>query len=193
MTTSQISENDAMRRKTFGGLELSVIDEYDADTQYIYNEVFVSQIYHHPEMRVRDRPTIMDVGANIGIYTIWAQRRYRPAGDLLLRGQPADVRLPGGQRRAPGRPQGHPDLRGQLRHREPQRSEARAAPVHQHIRDQHPARPRRGELDRAGVRRPAAGRSRGHQLDRVGRDEVRTGSRLSTSSRSTSRATSWRC
>jgi FkbM family methyltransferase len=77
-----------MRRKTFGGLELAVIDDYDADTQYIYDEVFVSQIYHHPEMRIAHRPTIMDVGANIGIYAIWAQRRYQPAAIYCYEASP---------------------------------------------------------------------------------------------------------
>ena len=86
--TAQISVNDAMKRKTFGGLELAVIDDYDADTQYIYDEVFVSQIYHHPEMKIAHRPTIMDVGANIEIYTIWAQRRYQPAAIYCYEASP---------------------------------------------------------------------------------------------------------
>jgi FkbM family methyltransferase len=80
-----------MRRKTFGALELSVIDEYDADTQYIYDEVFGSQIYHHPEMKISDRPTIMDVGANIGIYAIWAHRRYRPAAICCYEASPRTI------------------------------------------------------------------------------------------------------
>jgi FkbM family methyltransferase len=67
-----------MRRATIGSLDLAVIDENDADTQFLYDEAFVSQIYHHREMRIPDNPTIMDVGANIGVYSIWAHRRYRP-------------------------------------------------------------------------------------------------------------------
>jgi FkbM family methyltransferase len=67
-----------MRRITLGELDLSVIDDNDADTKYIYDEVFGSQIYAHRKMRIPKNPTIMDVGANIGIYTIWAQRQYRP-------------------------------------------------------------------------------------------------------------------
>jgi FkbM family methyltransferase len=66
-----------MRRATIGTLDLSVIDEHDSDTQFLYDETFVSQIYHHKDMRIPDRPTIMDVGANVGIYSIWAHRRYR--------------------------------------------------------------------------------------------------------------------
>lgn len=67
-----------MRRKTYGGMELSVIDRDDADTDFIYSEVFLSQIYYHPEMKIRRYPVVMDVGANIGIYSIWAHRRYQP-------------------------------------------------------------------------------------------------------------------
>jgi len=66
-----------MRRATIGTLDLSVIDEQDSDTQFLYDETFVSQIYHHKDMQIPDRATIMDVGANVGIYSIWAHRRYR--------------------------------------------------------------------------------------------------------------------
>lgn len=67
-----------MQRMTFGGLELSVIDPHERDTKYIYDEIFISQIYYHPEMRIPKHPVIMDVGSNIGIYAVWAHRRYQP-------------------------------------------------------------------------------------------------------------------
>ena len=67
-----------MRRITIGALDLSVIDDNDADTKYIYDEIFSSQIYHHPEMRIPKSPVIMDVGANIGLYSLWAHRQYQP-------------------------------------------------------------------------------------------------------------------
>ena len=46
----------------------AVIDPHERDTRYIYDEIFVSQIYYHPEMRIPKHPVIMDVGANIGLY-----------------------------------------------------------------------------------------------------------------------------
>src|SRR5215831_18182195 len=67
-----------MRRITLCDLDVAAIDRDDGDVRYIYDEVFGAQIYHHPEMRVPERPTIVDVGANIGLYALWAQRRYRP-------------------------------------------------------------------------------------------------------------------
>lgn len=67
-----------MQRMTFGGLDLCVIDPHERDTRYIYDEIFVNQIYYHPEMRVPKHPAVMDVGANIGLYAVWAHRRYQP-------------------------------------------------------------------------------------------------------------------
>src|SRR6478672_5015759 len=67
-----------MQRMTFDGLELSVIDPHERDTKYIYDEIFVNQIYYRPEMRIPKHPIIMDVGSNIGIYAVWAHRRYQP-------------------------------------------------------------------------------------------------------------------
>lgn len=67
-----------MQRLTLGGVDLCVIDPHERDTRYIYDEIFVSQIYYHPEMRIPKFPVVMDVGANIGIYCIWAHRRYQP-------------------------------------------------------------------------------------------------------------------
>lgn len=67
-----------MQRMSFGGMEISVIDPHERDTKYIYDEIFVSQIYYHPEMRIPKHPVVMDVGANIGLYCVWAHRRYQP-------------------------------------------------------------------------------------------------------------------
>ena len=67
-----------MQRMKFGALDLSVIDPHERDTRYIYDEIFVAQIYYHREMRMPRHPVIMDVGANIGIFGVWAHHRYQP-------------------------------------------------------------------------------------------------------------------
>ena len=67
-----------MRHMTLGTLDLSVIDNNDADTKYIYDEVFGAQIYDCSHFRIPKNPTIMDVGANIGLYTLWAHQKYQP-------------------------------------------------------------------------------------------------------------------
>jgi len=69
---------NCMQRMTFGGLDLCVIDPHERDTRYIYDEIFVNQIYYHQEMRVPKHPAVMDVGANIGLYAVWAHRQYQP-------------------------------------------------------------------------------------------------------------------
>ncbi len=56
-----------MRRMTLGALDLSVIDDNEADTKYIYDQVFGSRINHHRNLRIPNNPTIMEVGPNHGI------------------------------------------------------------------------------------------------------------------------------
>jgi FkbM family methyltransferase len=67
-----------MQRLTLGGLDLRVVDRHEQDTRYIYDEIFVNQVYYHAEMRLPKHPVVMDVGANIGLYCVWAHRRYQP-------------------------------------------------------------------------------------------------------------------
>jgi FkbM family methyltransferase len=67
-----------MQRMTFGDLDVSVIDPHVRDTQYIYDEIFVAEIYRHPQMRIAPGATLFNVGANIGLFDLWAHRAYRP-------------------------------------------------------------------------------------------------------------------
>jgi FkbM family methyltransferase len=67
-----------MQRMTFGDLDLSVIDPHVRDTQYIYDEIFVAGIYRHPKMKIAPGAVLMNVGANIGLFDLWAHREYRP-------------------------------------------------------------------------------------------------------------------
>ena len=72
----------AMKRMRLGDLDISHHDVHEHDPQYIYDEIFVGNCYDHPHMRLPARPVIMDVGANVGFYSIWAARKYQPR--LLL-------------------------------------------------------------------------------------------------------------
>lgn len=78
-----------MRHLTLGGLDLAVIDPNERDTRYIYDEVFINQIYYHPEMRLPRHPVVMDVGANIGLFAVWAARRYQPKAIHCYEASPA--------------------------------------------------------------------------------------------------------
>lgn len=81
-----------MRRLTLGELELSVIDPNARDTEYIYDEIFGQEIYAHDRFDIRPGATILDVGANIGLYSIWAARRYRAAEIVAYEASPDTVR-----------------------------------------------------------------------------------------------------
>lgn len=67
-----------MQRMKFGDLDLSVIDPHERDTQYIYDEIFVERQYDHPSFKLPAASTIFDVGANIGLFCIWAHQVHRP-------------------------------------------------------------------------------------------------------------------
>jgi FkbM family methyltransferase len=67
-----------MRRLKTGDLDLSIFDPFERDIQYIYDEIFVGNAYDHPKIKLAERPVIIDVGANVGLFTIWAARKYNP-------------------------------------------------------------------------------------------------------------------
>ena len=76
------------RRLQLGDLDLSIIDPFERDVEYIYNEIFRDRAYYHPRIELPDRPTIIDVGGNIGLFTIWAARNYRPRTILSYEASP---------------------------------------------------------------------------------------------------------
>lgn len=80
-----------MSHLQLGELDLSVIDPHARDTQYIYDEIFEQQIYAHDDFDIGADATIMDVGANIGLYSIWAARRYEAARILAYEASPTTV------------------------------------------------------------------------------------------------------
>src|SRR2546423_14913995 len=76
------------QRLRLGDLDLSVIDPFERTTQYIYDEIFVGGTYDHPQIKLAERPTIIDVGANIGLFTIWAARKHNPRTILAYEASP---------------------------------------------------------------------------------------------------------
>ena len=78
-----------MRRLRLGDLELSHHDVFERDIEYIYNEIFPGAAYDHPHIKLPERPTIIDVGANVGLYSIWAARKYRPRTILAFEASPS--------------------------------------------------------------------------------------------------------
>ena len=78
----------AMKRLRLGDLDISHSDVFERDIEYIYDEIFVGNCYDHPHLKLSDRPVIMDVGGNVGFYSIWAAQKYRPRTLLAYEASP---------------------------------------------------------------------------------------------------------
>lgn len=77
------------RRLRLGDLDLCHRDVFERDIEYIYNEIFPGGAYDHPRIKLPERPTIIDVGANVGLYSIWAARKYEPRTILAFEASPS--------------------------------------------------------------------------------------------------------
>ena len=75
-------------RVQVGGLDLDVTDPLERTTKYIYDEIFEGRTYAHPNVKLPEHATIIDVGANIGLFAIWAAREYRPKTILAYEASP---------------------------------------------------------------------------------------------------------
>jgi FkbM family methyltransferase len=76
-------------RVQVGGLDLDVTDPHERTTQYIYDEIFDGRTYAHPMIKLPQNATIIDVGANIGLFAIWAAREHRPKSILAYEASPS--------------------------------------------------------------------------------------------------------
>lgn len=77
---------------TFGDLDIAVIDPLRRDTHPIYDEIFVWEAYANSNFHIPPGSTILDVGGNIGLFSIWAHRRYRPADLYVYEASPDTYR-----------------------------------------------------------------------------------------------------
>ena len=78
-----------MRRLRLGDLDIATRDVFDHDPKYVYDEIFVGAAYDHPKIRLPEQAVIMDVGANVGFYSIWAARKYRPRAIFAYEASPS--------------------------------------------------------------------------------------------------------
>ena len=83
---------EPMRRMRLGELDLSVIDPFDRDSQYIYDEIFVGRTYAHPKIVLPERAAIIDVGANIGLCSLWMAQTHHPRTILAYEASPTTHR-----------------------------------------------------------------------------------------------------
>ncbi len=79
---------EPMRRLQIGDLDLSINDPFERDIQYIFDEIFVGNAYDHPRIALPQHPTVIDIGANVGLFSIWAARKYSPRTILAYEASP---------------------------------------------------------------------------------------------------------
>jgi FkbH-like protein/FkbM family methyltransferase len=60
-----------------GGLEIAHLTTYE--TEFLYDEIFTEQIYLKHGIKLLDGDCVVDVGANIGLFTLFVQQRCRDA------------------------------------------------------------------------------------------------------------------
>jgi FkbM family methyltransferase len=75
-------------RVRLGDLDLCSIDPLDRDAEYIYGEIFRERVYAHSRFAFAEPPVVVDVGANIGLFAIWAARMFRPRRILAYEASP---------------------------------------------------------------------------------------------------------
>src|SRR6185503_8995681 len=54
---------------------MTVVHHSDLQTIGLYNEIFTNEIYLRHGVAIKDRDCIIDVGANIGLFTLFANQR----------------------------------------------------------------------------------------------------------------------
>jgi 31-O-methyltransferase len=91
MSTPPIASVEAIPLQTLpNGIAVRSLNR--AETEFLYREIFVEESYvrgHDPGLR--DRPVVVDVGANIGLFTLYAARTWPGARVLAIEPAPAVV------------------------------------------------------------------------------------------------------
>src|SRR6185436_17412523 len=55
------------------GLEITHLNQYETD--YLYKEIFEDECYLRHGIRLRDGDTVVDIGANIGLFSLFVMSR----------------------------------------------------------------------------------------------------------------------
>ena len=71
----------AARRRLPNGLDVETVSS--ADVAFIYDEVFNQRCYSPPGYLLPAGGLVVDVGANIGLFSLWAAQQIAPGGTLL--------------------------------------------------------------------------------------------------------------
>jgi FkbH-like protein/FkbM family methyltransferase len=58
-------------------LQIAHLNDYE--TEYLYDEIFADEVYLQRGIRINDGDCVVDVGANIGLFTLFVKLRYKNA------------------------------------------------------------------------------------------------------------------
>ena len=72
------------------GLEIAHLNSYE--TAYLYREIFEDQTYLRHGIQLRDDAVVLDIGANIGLFSLFVTSRCSRASIYAFEPGPARVR-----------------------------------------------------------------------------------------------------
>ena len=61
--------------RTADGLELAHLNK--AETEFVYKEIFVDRVYLRHGITIRDGDCVFDIGANIGMFSVFLQEKFK--------------------------------------------------------------------------------------------------------------------
>ncbi len=71
----KLNEELVNKQKTLpNGMTIISINEYE--TKYLYEEIFNKEIYLKSGIEINNKSVILDVGANIGFFSLWVQNKF---------------------------------------------------------------------------------------------------------------------
>jgi FkbH-like protein/FkbM family methyltransferase len=73
------------------GLEIVHLNQYETD--YLYKEIFEDQCYSRHGISTQDGDTVIDIGANIGLFSLWVMSRCKDANVYAFEPAPAVYEL----------------------------------------------------------------------------------------------------
>ena len=70
----KLEKSDALRCVLPNGLEIVHLNQYETD--YLYQEIFRDECYLRHGIRIQDGDTVVDIGANIGLFSLFVLNRF---------------------------------------------------------------------------------------------------------------------
>lgn len=75
MNTSIFNSDTPIKTKLPNGLE--VYHNNKGEVDFLYNEIFVKEIYFRNGISLKDGGTVLDIGANIGMFTLYINHKFK--------------------------------------------------------------------------------------------------------------------